>query len=199
MKIKHDELVYSKNVIEFVTVANEFCLFSENALEYEKTDFIDRTLKMLSLLYLKTSLLQQTDYINQDGNEKFVTEFDWLLIKNNISTLLEDDDLYLDFFDSNMEETAEPVSCSISENIADIYQDLKDFISVYRLNIPDLMNDALAECIDNFGQIWGYRLVNTLKILHLLKNKKNDGKSSFLTNDTTERSSQPENLFKKRG
>jgi len=163
--------IYSKNVIEFITVANEYCKFVETALDNEKHDFIGKSLKMLSLLYLKASLLPKVDYILDEGNEKFVTEFEWQLIKNNISTLLENDDMYVDFFDSNMEEAPEPVSNFISENLADIYQDLKDFLSIYQIMEPNLMNDALAECAENFSSYWGYRVVNSMRILHWLQNK----------------------------
>ncbi len=162
------DFVYSKNVVEFVTIANEFCAFAERASELEKDSFIDKSLKLFSLLYLKSMLLPSLYQINEEGNEKFVTEFDWQFIKNGIAVVLGDKDTYLDFFDEEMNETPEPVSRSISENMADIYQDLKDFLGIYQLGVEELSNDAIVECRQSFENYWGFRLVNSIRILHQL-------------------------------
>jgi hypothetical protein len=161
-------IVYSKNVIEFVTIANEFCAFAERTTELEKDNFIDKSLKFFSLLYLKTMLLPTLEKINEEENEKFVTEFDYQFIKNGIAVLLGDNDTYLDFFDEDMNETPEPVTKSISENMADIYQDLKDFLGIYQLGVEELSNDAITECKQSFENYWGFRLVNSIRILHQL-------------------------------
>lgn len=165
------DIVFSKNTVEFVTIAKEYCAFTEKANELNAEDFINKSLKLLSLLYLKAALLPETEQINEEGNEKFVTEFDWQYIRHGIENLLGDDDFYLDFFDSEMNETPEPVSSSISENLADIYQDLKDFMEIYQLNKDELSNDAVYECSHNFWESWGFKLINSLKILHLLNYK----------------------------
>jgi len=51
-----NNLVYSKNVIELITVANEFCSFLERSEDLETDDFLGRLQKLLPLLYLKASL-----------------------------------------------------------------------------------------------------------------------------------------------
>ena len=67
-----------------------------------------------------------------------------------------------------MQYSEEALEASISENIADIYQDLKDFILSYRIGTLDVMNYALGECRTNFQQYWGQRLVNGLRAIHSL-------------------------------
>ena len=52
---------------------------------------------------------------------------------------------------------------------ADIYQDIKDFIFVFQLGLNETMNDSLAICQENFGTLWGQKLVNTLRALHDVK------------------------------
>ena len=59
-----DHIVYSKNVIEFVTVAAETCLFLEHAADLSRPDFIQKSVKMLPLLYLKASLLEIPESIS---------------------------------------------------------------------------------------------------------------------------------------
>lgn len=45
--------IYAKDNLEFVTVAAKFCSFLENDNFSEQRSFIDTTLKLLPLLYLK--------------------------------------------------------------------------------------------------------------------------------------------------
>jgi hypothetical protein len=189
MENKFKEVVFSKNTIEFVTVANEFCLFLEKATETDASFFIDKSLKLLSLLYLKASLLPPTEQLYDEGNEKFVGEFDWQMIRNGIASILDDKDTYLDFFDLEMNETPEPVVSSISENMADTYQDLKDFLEIYRLGNDELSNDAIYECNENFKNYWGFRVVNTIRILHFLHFRPKD--------DTIFEASTAKNLVKR--
>ena len=49
--------IYGHDVLEFVTVALEFCTFVEKANELELFDFSDKATKLLPLLYLKATLL----------------------------------------------------------------------------------------------------------------------------------------------
>ena len=54
-------------------------------------------------------------------------------------------------------------------DLADIYQDIKDFIFIFQLGLNETMNDSLVICKENFGNIWGQKLVNTLRALHDVK------------------------------
>ena len=59
--LKHP--VYSRQIIEFVTVANEFCSFMESAGQFERLDFILKIQKLLPLLYLKGSLIPEMESV----------------------------------------------------------------------------------------------------------------------------------------
>ena len=52
---------YSKEVIEFVAVAKEFCDFVETAPQMQRRDFIQRLQKFIPLIYLKGSLLPRCE------------------------------------------------------------------------------------------------------------------------------------------
>ncbi len=162
------EFVYSNPVIEFVTVANEYCKFLEQVTELTKDEFIQRALKILTLLYLKGSLLPDTRKILDEPIEKFVTEYDWMYIRNGVQNILGEDDLYIDNYDLEMNELPEPATYSVSEHMADIYQDIKDFIEIFKLDNETLSNDAIFECFTQFKFYWGPRLLHTTRILHLL-------------------------------
>jgi hypothetical protein len=50
--------------------------------------------------------------------------------------------------------------------MADIYQDIKDFLLHYQTGTAEVMNDALWECRMNFENFWGQKLVNAMRAIH---------------------------------
>ena len=161
--------VYSKNVIEFITVANEYCKFMEGSFDESIEDFIDKAHKMLPLLYLKGSLLPLITEPYEEFNEKFVTESDYNRIRNSVLEKFGDYDLYEEIFDPIRQENDEPAQLSLSENLADIYQDIKDCVMQFRVGADEVMFNAIWECKQAFEQYWGQRAVNVLRVLHYLK------------------------------
>ena len=163
---KESQVIFDRNVIEFVTVAAEFCKFLEQAEGTKRSVFVDTSLKILPLLYLKTSMLPECKMIGDEAPESFVTEETYEVLRINLAGILAEKDDYLDVFVSDMKYSDQPITKYISEDLADIYQDIKDFIFVFQLGLNETMNDSLAICQENFRLYWGQKLVNTLRALH---------------------------------
>ncbi len=161
-----ENLVYSKNILEFVTVAAEYCAFVEIVDQNSKPDFFIKAQKILSVLYLKTSLLPKIEAIYEDGNEKFVGEEDWTFIKNKIVQKIGQHEIFVDVYSVLMSQEDDAENVSLAEIFADIYQDLMDFLTLYRIGHEESMNDALWECQQNFEQYWGSRLLAALSAIH---------------------------------
>ena len=161
-----EETVYSRNVIEFTAVAHEFCKHAEQAEKIKGDDLLRIFQRLLPLMYLKASLLPALEPFFEDGNEKFVNEADWVRINEKLSGKFGTADDYIDIGDENSTEAGSPVVVTISENLADIYQDVKDFLLLYETGTEEVMNDAVWECRMNFENIWGQKLVNALKAIH---------------------------------
>lgn len=164
-----DHIVYTPPVIEFVTVAAETCLFLERAVDLSRGTFVDKSVKILALLYLKTSMLEIPSRVYEDETERFVTEEDYNDIKEQVEALLGEQDSYLETFHPDMAMSDTPVAAFVSENLADVYQELKDFAANYQLADTDVMNDALVTCLEAFGEHWGQKALNALKALHSIK------------------------------
>ncbi|MCG8698121.1 MAG: DUF5063 domain-containing protein [Bacteroidales bacterium] len=164
-----DNPVYSKNVVEFVTVANEYCLFIENASGLEVQDFIDKAHKVVAFLYLKATLLPVLDSEFEEFNEKYVTEEDYNFILNMVARKLGKYNDYEEVFDPLRDSHDEPAFNTLSENFADIYQDLKNFVLLYQVGTHEVMYEAIWDVQQNFEQYWGQKLVNGLRALHHLK------------------------------
>ena len=169
MSEKIENIIYSKNVIEFVTVANEFCSFVDNYQNHSRVSFIDKAQKLLPLLYLKASLLPQFDDENIETPEKFLSEVDYNFLLNRIAEKLGQFDSYQEVFVEGMQYSESAIDACISENICDIYQDLYDFIQLFRIGTNEIIIDAIWECNNNFKTFWGQKLVNGLRALHNLK------------------------------
>jgi len=168
-KPENEQVIYEKNVIDFVTVAVECCVFLESETDMPRAEWIDRMLKMFPLLYVKASLLPETLPVNEEPPATFVREEDYVRVANRIAALMGEDDIYLDVFVEDMKYSDTPVTAYISENVADIYQDVRNFVSVYQFELTDQMNDALHICKENFRLFWGQKLVNVLRPLHALR------------------------------
>jgi hypothetical protein len=164
-----DHIVYSTKVIEFVTVAAETCLFLEHTTEFSKTDFIQKSVKLLPLLYLNASMIQVPASVYEDSIERFVNEEDYQFVREQVEQLLSTDDSYLEVFHPDMALSDTPIAAFVSENLADIYQELKDFAANFQLGDVDIMNDALVICLEAFGQHWGQKLLNALRALHAVR------------------------------
>ncbi|MBP1640797.1 MAG: hypothetical protein H6Q17_2380 [Bacteroidetes bacterium] len=158
--------LHSKENLEFITVAAEFCLFLEQIPELNKQQFISRAVKYMPLLYLKTSLLSYDSEDYEPEPERIVTETDYELMRSNVASLLGIDDNYLEVFHPDMQYSDTPIAAAVSENIADIYQELKDYLYNCQLGNDEAMHDSLIYCLAAFRNHWGQKLLNALRALH---------------------------------
>lgn len=180
---KESKIIFDKNVVEFVTVAAETCGFLENAEGMDRETFVDTSLKLLPLLYLKAVLLPPCEYLGDQFLENFVTEETYEILRMNISHVLAERDDYLEVFLPEMQYSDTPIKKCISEDLADIYQDIRDFVFIFQLGLNQTMNDALVRCKHNFESYWGQRLVNTLRALHDIKYQTNSKPEDYITPD----------------
>lgn len=168
MKENNTHYVYQEAAIEFVTVAVQLCLYLEQSAEQEKDEFIEKMLCMLPLLYLKAKLLPKSVEEMDGYPERFVSETEYEDMRQMLASKLGSDDAYLEVFVEDMRYSDEPITAFVSENIADIYQEIKDLACNYQTRDEAVMNDALVSCMDGFEQHWGQKLLNVLRALHAL-------------------------------
>ena len=69
--MEKEDIVFSRNTVEFVTVAAEFCAYVENANEHTPKDFVETLLKLLPLLYIKAQMLPTEERTSDDDLEDF--------------------------------------------------------------------------------------------------------------------------------
>ncbi|TLX75243.1 DUF5063 domain-containing protein [Labilibacter sediminis] len=166
MEEELNQIVYSKNVLEFVTVGNEYCNQLENAQDMSAKEIFTVVVRILPLLYIKAVVLQKPEFVLEESIEKTVKEEDYIRIQHTLLNKFGQYDDFLEVFVPNNEQDHGDVASSISENLTDIYQDVKDFLFAYRIGVSEIMNDALGEVINSFELYWGQKLVNVLRACH---------------------------------
>lgn len=166
MEKEEKSIVYHRDVIEFVTVAVQYCLFIETANNKTRKEFVDTLLKIIPLLYLKGVMLPKPSESDEEYTEDYVTEENYNIVRSNISFVMGEQDDYLDVFIEDMKYSEHPILMTVSENLSDIYQDVKNFVCVYKEGTEERMNDAICLCKYNFENYWGQKATNVLRALH---------------------------------
>lgn len=191
--MEHDieNRVYSENVIGFTTLAAEYCNLLDSVALLSQKDFIDKAHRLLPLIYLKAIILPEVEPEMPDMIDKSVTQEEWEVVHLTLLKKLSGVDEYQEVWDSLNDSQQ---MNSLSEGFTDIYQDLKDYIALYNMGTPEIMNDAIWECKNNFKQFWGQRLMNITRVLHHLLY---GGVSLNETDALSEADFDPENWGKK--
>jgi hypothetical protein len=154
----------SPQSIEFITVGLAYCTSLETEIPDNTNTYIATLSKILPLLYVKTSLVETNDADMYEEVEKFVTEHDYVYMREKLASIFGSHDNYLDI----SEEVDTPIMQSISEDLADVYQDVKDVVMNAKMGSPEVVAMAINECITNFQHYWGQKLLNALKQIHKL-------------------------------
>lgn len=157
-----------KENLEFLTVAVETCSYLEQAADRQPKDFVATLLKILPLLYLKTTLIELPERYYEEEPERFVSELDYDTLRMGIFSVLGEHDGFLNTFDADMQLSETAVFASISELLSDVYQELKDYVLCCQYGNENVRNDALNVCIKAFSEHWGQKLLNALQALHML-------------------------------
>ncbi len=160
-----NNIVYSKEVIEFTAVANEYCHILDEASTYDGRSLLLVMQKLLPLVYIKALYLPVIESRIDEYTEKYVREEDWQSVRDILAVKFGEANDYIDI-NHDKGSTEELIYSDLAENLSDIYQDLKDFLMIYRIGTEEIMNDALWECRETFRLYWGQTLVNTIRAVH---------------------------------
>ena len=162
------------NSLAFIALSNEFCSAIENAMEFEKEDFVAKMLKMLPRIYMTI-----TDIDIEESNEDYyalpyLDESVYDNLRSQLAALMGEDDVFLETFEEDMKYSDAPVSATISEDLADIYQQLYNFVASVRDGDTEAITSIIITCKEDFASYWGQTLCNVLRALHSVFYNKQD-------------------------
>lgn len=157
-----DDPSMKKPIIEMLTVANEYCLFFERAENFQPGEIMGYFRKIAPLLYLKGSTLPGLEVSDESLNERFVTEEQWETVFKTLRDKFGAEDVYFTLDLNNDSKEA-----SLADNMADIYQDMKDFIMLYQKGTLHARENAVAQLQELMAVHWGVILLDALKASHV--------------------------------
>lgn len=161
----------TRRLIEIVDLSNSFCAICQEAIEFTKQEFTDRALDLLPRLYwnffdLQSNgvLLGEYDYFSSYVDEELYEE-----IRGKISSVMGSDDMFLETFEEDMQYSDTPISASISEGMADIFQSLFNFVHLVKDSEGEQLEEAFINCKDEFENYWSQTLCNIMKAFNNVK------------------------------
>jgi hypothetical protein len=166
--VKSSNPVYSEEVIKFVKTADEYCSLIEQTENTALKQWIDKIHRILPELYLGAVNLPSLSPSFEELNQRNVTEEQYATLHKMMLVKLGEFDAFEEIFDENRIEAENAVGESIAENLADIYQDIKDFVLLFEDGSYEVMYEAIWEVRQSFEHYWGQKLVNTLRAVHNL-------------------------------
>lgn len=162
------KFVYSNALVDFVKAANAFCRFMEELKGTEAKVFIATSVSQLAEIYSLFLQLGETEPVFDTPPEPTVTEPEWSALFQRIALILGASNDILRVADEDEFDRSEITNHTISEDMADVYQELRDFTIIYSRGLEELMNDAAWELKLRFAEHWGAKLLRALSALHLL-------------------------------
>ena len=158
--------VYADEVVTFVRAANEAATFLEDLKEKNGRAFIVEALTHLSEVYRAILKIGDNEPLSEAGVETSVSEQEWAEVFQRILAILGPHNEILRPAEDDEFDRSDLVTHTISEDLADVYQELRDFTSLYSRGLEELMNDAVWEVKVRFTEHWGKKLLRSLSSLH---------------------------------
>lgn len=155
---------------EIVALCKSFCEICQDAVNFTRSEFTDRILDLLPRIYwnffdLSAGIpLGESDYFSD-----YVDEGLYGQISSGIASVMGSSDIFLETFEEDMKYSETPISSSISECLADIFQPLFNFVSIVHDSEGSQIQEAYISCKEDFENYWSQTLCNVLKALNNIK------------------------------
>lgn len=171
------EIMYDSSTkgseLNFVALAADYCAAVEQPwISEEKETFVARMLLLLPRIYLgisEASSAASPDFVEGEYFAEYVDEEMYENVRKNVAALLGEEDTYLETFEQDMKYSETPIAASISEGLADLYQNLYNFVRRVRDSDGEALSGALLECKEDFGDYWSQTLCNVFRALNAIR------------------------------
>ena len=156
------------NELAFIALANEYCHALERVVECESRDqFVAQMLKLLPRLYITVNDIEDDNY-SEEFIDSALDEDVYDLIHDRVAQVMAEEDIYLEVFLEDMKYSETPISASVSENLADLYQEFFNLIHSIQDALTETQHEMLCQCKINFINYWGQTLCNVLRALNAI-------------------------------
>lgn len=166
------ETHHDNRMLAFASLAGKYCDALQRTPRTEKDVFVGEMLRLLPSIYASISSIGMDELpydVTEEYYSTYVEEQDYEAVRRSAEALLGEDDIFLETFEEDMKYSETPIAASISEGLADIFQDLYNFSARVRDSEGEALGGALRECKENFEAYWGQTLCNVMRALHNIR------------------------------
>ena len=175
--MENDKL--SPSCLAFIALTNEYCELVENCADHGCEGFVESMIKLLPRIYITVIDIEQgLDYFDAIITPA-LEETSYDIVKSSLASLMGEDDVYLEVFKEDMKYSDTPIADSISENLADLYQEFYNLVASLRDLNTEEQRQILGICKENFVEYWGQTLCNVMRALHSLSVTNKDYYDNF--------------------
>jgi hypothetical protein len=155
----------TSNIQEFREAALEYCTYLESASFTDLPRFLAAFQEKLLALYGKAMRLPNLPPSDSEASDPKVRQSEIEAMTRKISEVLGDKNIYSLVFDPFYLDETDPVNGALSDDLVDIYLDLKRGLNAWQ---PSKANDAVWEWVFGFRNHWGKHTVSALTAIHEL-------------------------------
>ncbi|MCH5234386.1 MAG: DUF5063 domain-containing protein [Muribaculaceae bacterium] len=160
----------TNRLLDLVAITKDYCEACQDATQYTKTEFTDRMLDLLPRIYWNFFDLSAGVSLGEmDFFSDYVDESLYEDIRSGVAIVMGSADTFLETFEEDMKYSETPISASISEGLADLFQPLFNFISVVHDSEGAQLEEAFISCKEDFENYWSQTLCNVLRALNNVK------------------------------
>lgn len=166
----------NNNALTFIALCNEYCGEIENTALDDKDAFVNRMIRLLPRIYISATDLKVDDNLIEDGPflDAVLEEDYYDAIRRRIETIMGADDTYLEVFEEDMKYSDTPIAAYVSENLADIFQELYNFVEMVKTSPMPLISSAIVAVKEDFHTYWGQNLCNVMRALNHIISENHD-------------------------
>jgi len=156
----------NRNELTFVALINEFCHDLERCEESGREAFVSAMIKILPRIYISAYDIEDNVSLGESVITSSLDEDTYDLVRNRVAVTMGEDDVYLEVFLDDMKYSDTPIATSVSENLADLYQEFFNLLVSIRDQLPTIQHELIRTCHEHFVDYWGQTLLNVLRAIH---------------------------------
>ncbi len=161
-------------LINLVALSAEYCSAVEQCRQVELKELTETLLGQLPRIYYEFHDIDAGESASLDewgvGVSDHLDEEQYEMVRMQLASAFGEEDTYLETFEKDMKYSDTPIATTISENLADIYQPLYDFVVEVRESDGENLEEAYRACKEGFREYWSQTLCNVMRALNAINN-----------------------------
>ena len=159
----------SNNTLTVIALSNEYCQAVEQASTTGREDFENRLLRLLPRIYIAVSDIPEGAILDNGYIQPALDEEGYDEVRRNVSAVMAEDDTYLDVFQEDMKYSDTPITASVSEGAADLFQVLYNYVEAVREAPSPVIDEATQALRTDFADYWSCTLCNLFRAINALR------------------------------